>query len=64
MIPTRFPMMSLCHDSVADDENCSNGGIRAGLTKRLLCLVECRAHELFVPFSIHRFEKSIVALAG
>jgi hypothetical protein len=49
-------MMSFCHDSVADDENCANRGIGASLTERLLCLVEGRAHELFVSCSIHRFD--------
>jgi hypothetical protein len=39
VIAARFPMMSFCHDSIADDKNCSDRGIRAGLTERLLCLV-------------------------
>src|SRR6267143_1036057 len=56
-------MVSSCHDSVTDDENSANRGVRASLTKRLLCLVECRAHELFVSFSIHRFDRCIVVLA-
>jgi hypothetical protein len=56
-------MMSSRHHPVTDDENRANRGIRAGLTKPLLCLAECRAHELFVSFSIHRFDRCIVALA-
>jgi hypothetical protein len=55
-------MVSSRHDSVADNENRANRGVRASLTKRLLCLFERSAHELFVSFSIHRFETSIVVL--
>jgi hypothetical protein len=50
-------MMSPRHNSIADDENRSNCGIRASLTERFLCLVKCRAHELFVSCSIHRFRE-------
>ena len=56
-------MVSSRHDSIADDENRSNRRIRASLAERFLCLVERGAHELFVSFSIHRFETSIVVLA-
>jgi hypothetical protein len=55
-------MMSSRHDPVTDDKNRANRRIRASLTKRLLCLLDGRAHELFVSFSIHRFETSIVVL--
>jgi hypothetical protein len=55
-------MMSSRHDPVTDDENRANRGVRASLTERLLCLVERGTHELFVSFSIHRFETSIVVL--
>jgi hypothetical protein len=57
MIATRSSMVPFCHDSVADNEDRAHGGIRASLTKRLLCLVERRAHELFVSFYRHRFER-------
>jgi hypothetical protein len=50
-------MVSSRHDPVADDENRANRRIRASLAKRLLCLLECSAHELFVSFSIHRFDR-------
>jgi hypothetical protein len=63
MIAARSSMMALRHDSIVDDEDRANRGIRAGLTKRFLCFVECRAHELFVSFSIHRFDRCIVVLA-
>jgi hypothetical protein len=63
VIAARSSMMSSCHDLVVDNEDRAHGWIRAGLTKRLLCLVERRTHELFVSSSIHRFETSIVALA-
>jgi hypothetical protein len=63
VLATRFPMMSLCDDSIVNDQNCANRGIRAGLTERLPRLAERRAHKLFVSSSIHRFETSIVVLA-
>ena len=50
-------MVSSRHDSVADDQNRSNGGIRASLPERFLCLAERGAHELFVSCSIHCFEE-------
>src|ERR1700756_2789158 len=56
-------MMSSRDDSIANDENRSDSGIRARLTERFLCLVECRAHELFISCSIHRFDRRIVVLA-
>jgi hypothetical protein len=62
MIAARSSMVPLCHDSVADDEDCAHRGIWARLTERLPRLIERRAHELFVSFSIHRFETSIVVL--
>src|SRR4029077_6993266 len=57
------PMTSSRDDSIANNENRANRGIRASQTERFLCLVECRAHELFVSCSIHRLGKSIVVLA-
>src|SRR5262249_15917425 len=62
VIAARPSMMSSGHDSIADDQDRSNRRIRAGLTERLLCLVERGAHKLFVSFSIHCFETSIVVL--
>ena len=56
------PMMSSLDDSIADNENRANRGIRASLTKRLVCLFQCSAHELFVSSPIHCFETSIVVL--
>jgi hypothetical protein len=56
-------MVSSGNHLVIDDENRANGGIRTSLTKRLLCLFECSAHELFVSFSNHRFDRCIVVLA-
>src|SRR5215510_14877623 len=56
-------MMSSRHDSIVDNENRSNRWIRASLTERFFCLVECRAHELLVSCSIHSLGKSIVVLA-
>jgi hypothetical protein len=56
VIAARSSMMSPRHDSVADDERRAHDGIRASLTKRFLCFVDRRAHELFVSSSIHRFE--------
>jgi hypothetical protein len=57
-------MMSSRDDPIADNENGANRGIRASLTERFLCLVECRAHELFVSCSIHSFKKSIDVPTG
>jgi hypothetical protein len=57
-------MMSSRHDSIADDQNRANGGIRAGLTERFLCLAKRCAHEPFVSCSIHCFRKSIVVAVG
>jgi len=56
-------MVSSRHNPVVDDENRANRGIRASLTKRLLCLLERSAHELFVSSSIHCFETFIIVLA-
>jgi hypothetical protein len=56
--------MSSRDDPIADNENGANRGIRASLTERFLCLVECRAHELFVSCSIHSFKKSIDVPTG
>ena len=55
-------MVSSRHDSVTDDENRANRRIRARLAERLPCLVKRGTHELFVWFSIHRFETSLVVL--
>jgi hypothetical protein len=54
VIVARSSMMSLCHDSVADDENCAHRGIRAGPAKRSFCFFQRGAHELFVSFGLHR----------
>jgi hypothetical protein len=63
VIAAGSPVMSSRHDSIADDENRSNRGIRASVTERFLCFGKRRAHELFISCSIHRFGKSIVVLA-
>jgi hypothetical protein len=57
-------MMSSRHDSIVDDQNRTNGGIRASLPERFLCLAKRRAHELLISCSIHSFRKSIVVPAG
>jgi hypothetical protein len=57
-------MMPFRHNSIADNENRSNGGIRTGLAERLFCLLERCPHELFVSSSVHRFDSSIVVLFG
>jgi hypothetical protein len=63
VIATGSSMMSLGYDSIVDNEESSDSGVGTSLTERLLCLVERRAHELFVSFSIHLFETSIVVVA-
>jgi hypothetical protein len=63
VIAARSSMVSFCHNSVANDEDRSHRGIRAGLTKRFHCLVQRGAHEPFVSFSIHIFETSIIVFA-
>jgi hypothetical protein len=62
MITTRSPMMSFCDNSIVNDKHCSDRGIGARLTECLPGLVERRAHKLYVSFSIHRVETSIVVL--
>jgi hypothetical protein len=62
VIATGLPMMTFSDDSITDDQNRSDGGIGAGVTERLPRLVERSAHELFVSFALHWFEKSIVVL--
>jgi len=57
VIAAGSPMMSSRHNSIADDENRSNRGIRASLTERFLCLIKRRAHELLVSCSIHRLKE-------
>jgi hypothetical protein len=55
VIATCSSMMSFRHNLIINDKNRSDYGVRASLTERLLCFLECHAHELFVSSSIHRF---------
>src|SRR5437867_10534004 len=55
VIATCSSMMSFRYNLIINDKNRSDCGVRASLTERLLCFLECDAHELFVSSSIHRF---------
>jgi hypothetical protein len=63
VIATRFAMVSFRHYSIVYHQNRSNSRIRARPAERLFCLVYRSAHELFVSFRSHRFERSIIVLA-
>jgi hypothetical protein len=63
VIASGHSMMAFRHDSVADDEDGAHSGIRASLTKRFLCFVQRRAHELFVSSSIHQAVWFLAALS-
>jgi hypothetical protein len=54
VIATCSSMISFRHNLIINDKNRSDCGVRASLTERLLCFLECHAHELFVSSSIHR----------
>src|SRR6516164_7949839 len=55
VIVTSSSMISFRHNLIINDKNRPDCGVRASLTERLLCFLECYAHELFVSSSIHRF---------
>ena len=50
-------MVSFRHYLIVDDQNRSHSGIGARLAERLFCFFQRSAHELFVSFPRHCFER-------